>query len=72
MEGNILLPFDAEKLIIIKMDMLDYAVGVILNQLDPKGKLRSVTFYLRKITKSELNYKIYNKKLLAIVTAFKE
>ena len=56
----------------VEMDVLDYVIGVVLNQLNSKGKLRSVVFYLRKMTGLELNYEIYNKELLAIIAAFKE
>ena len=61
MEGNILLPFNMKKPIIVKIDVSDYTVRAILNQLDTKDKLRPVTFYSRKITGAELNYEIYNK-----------
>ena len=51
--------------------MLNQAQESILSQLDKLKNLYLITFYLRKFTESELNYKIYNKKLLAIVKAFK-
>ena len=34
------------------------------------SKRRPIAFYLRKMTKEELNYNVYNKELLAIVAAF--
>ena len=54
------------------MDVLDYIIGVVISQLNSKGWLKPIAFYLRKIINAELNYKIYNKKLLAIIMAFKE
>ena len=54
------------------MDALDYIIGVKISQLDSKGWLRPIAFYLRKITNAKLNYEIYNKELLAIVTVFEE
>ena len=36
------------------------------------GKLYPVAFYSRKFTDAELNYEIYNKKLLIIIAIFKE
>ena len=54
------------------MDILDYTIGIIISQPDSKGWLRFITFYSRKITSTELNYKIYNKELLAIIIVFKK
>ena len=52
--------------------MSDYTIRAIISQLDSKEQLRSITFYLKKITSAELNYKIYNKELLTIVAVFEE
>ena len=54
------------------MDASDYIIGIIISQSDPEGQLRPIAFYSRKMTNIELNYKIYNKELLAIVAVFKE
>jgi hypothetical protein len=42
-----------------------------LTQPGDDGKLRLITFYLRKLIQAELNYDIHDKELLAIVVAFK-
>ena len=57
--------------IVIKIDVLDFILGVYLIQkyLD---KQYLVIYYSYKITPLELNYNIYNKELLGIVTALKE
>ena len=56
----------------MKTDVLDQALKEVLSQSNEFRNLWLVTFYLQKFMKSELNYKIYNKELLAIVKAFKQ
>ena len=53
------------------MDILDFILGVYLTQqyLD---RQHPVIYYSQKITPVELNYNIYNKELLGIVTALKK
>ena len=67
----ILTIFDPVKKIMIKTDASRIALGSILNQLDEKKRLYPIIFYSRKFIVSELNYDIYDKKLLAIVNSFK-
>ena len=57
--------------IVVKIDVLDFILGVYLVQkyLD---RQHLVTYYSRKITPLELNYNIYNKELLGIVAALKK
>ena len=56
---------------VVKTDVLDFILGVYLVQKYPNG-WHLVAYYSRKITPLELNYNIYNKELLGIVTALKE
>ena len=58
-------------LTVIKTDILDFALGAYLVQkyLD---RQHLVIYYSHKITLLELNYNIYNKELLSIITALKE
>ena len=58
-------------LIVIKTDALDFILGIYLVQKYPDGWYL-VIYYSRKITPLELNYDIYNKELLGIVTVLKE
>jgi hypothetical protein len=51
--------------------MSDKAIGTVYNQ-KYKDRLYLVVYFSRKIISAELNYNIYNKKLLAIVKALKE
>ena len=57
--------------IVVETDILDFALGVCLVQKYP-DRWHLVTYYSRKMTLLELNYDIYNKELLGIVTALKE
>ena len=58
-------------LTVIKTDILDFALGAYLVQkyLD---RQYLVIYYSCKMTLLELNYNIYNKELLEIVTVLKE
>ena len=58
-------------LIVVETDVLDFILGVYLVQkyLD---KWHLVTYYSYKMTLPELNYNIYNKGLLGIVTVLKK
>jgi len=55
---------------VFKIDILDYIIDMCISQSDNKERLRFVIFYSRKMIPAKLNYKIYNKKLLVIITAF--
>ena len=58
-------------LIIVKTNVLDFILGVYLIQKYPNG-WHLVIYYNYKMTPPELNYNIYNKELLGIVTVLKE
>ena len=51
------------------MDALDFAIEAYLIQKHNR-KIYVIAYYSKKISPAELNYDIYNKKLLAIVLAF--
>ena len=55
----------------IEIDTNKIALNSILSQPDEEKRLYSVIFYFRKFTAPELNYDIYDKKLLTIVDNFK-
>ena len=57
-------------LTVVEIDVLDFILGVYLVQKYP-DRWHLVVYYSRKITPLELNYNIYNKELLGIVTALK-
>ena len=54
------------------MDFLDFILGAYIVQRYKNGIQHPVAYYSRKLTLLELNYNIYNKELLAIVTVLKE
>ncbi len=56
----------------LEMNILDYTINICISQFNNEERLRSVIFYSRKIIPAELNYKIYDKKLLAIIITFSE
>ena len=58
-------------LIVVKIDVLDFILGVYLVQ-KYLNKWYLVTYYSCKITPLKLNYDIYNKELLGIVAALKK
>ena len=69
--ASILAHFDTERPVLIKTDASDFAIGAVLSQRDHEGRLHPIPFHSRKFQPAEINYKIHNKELLAIVDAFK-
>ncbi len=55
----------------METDSLDYALTAILSIINEENEVHPVTFYSHTFTAMELNYDIYDKKLLAIFEAFK-
>ena len=71
-EELILKIYKLELLIRVKTNLLDFVLGAYI-VLKYKDKIwHSVVYYNRKLILLELNYNIYNKELLAIVTVLKE
>ena len=68
----ILMSFNPEKPITLETDASDGAIGACISQPDDKGRLQPVAFYSRKFSSAEMSYEIHDKKLLAIVNAFKQ
>ena len=55
---------------ILHTDASDFAIGAVLSQDDGNGS-RPIAFTSRKLHKSERNYAVHEKELLAIVDAFR-
>ena len=68
----ILKIYKLELLIRVKMDLLDFILKVYIVQKYEYGIWHPVVYYSRKLILLELNYNIYNKELLAIVTVLKK
>ncbi len=66
----ILIDLDLAKPFIVETYALDFALGAILSQFGIDGLLHPVALYSRKLTSAEINYQVYDKELLAIITAF--
>ena len=64
--------FDSRRLIIMEADASDQVLGSVLSQRSESGNLHLIAFHSHKFMDSELNYKIHDKELLAIVEAFKQ
>ena len=63
----ILMHFNPEQLTILEADTSTHALGAVISQLDPEGKMHPIAFHSRKFNPAELNYDIYDKEMLAIV-----
>ena len=63
----ILMHFDPEQPTILEADASTHALGAVISQLDPEGKMHPIAFHSRKFSPAELNYNIYDKEMLAIV-----
>ena len=57
--------------LIVETDASDYALTAILSIVNEKNEVYPVIFHSYTFTTTELNYNIYNKKLLATFEAFK-
>jgi hypothetical protein len=67
----ILTYFEPHYKCLIEIATLDFALGSILSQTAEDKKLHLNAFHSRKFSPAEINYKIHNKELLAIVDCFK-
>lgn len=56
----------------IETDSSDYARGAVISQNGEDGKLHPIAFQSKSLTPAERNYDIYDKELLAIISAFKD
>jgi hypothetical protein len=70
--GKIIAIFNPKLLIELAINALDYAIGTEVGQIGKDRKYRPISFFLKKFLGAELNYKIYDKELLAIVRAIEE
>ncbi len=64
--------FNPKLLTELVIDALDYTISVEVGQTGRNRKYRPISFFLKKFLRAELNYKIHNKELLAIVRAIEE
>jgi len=57
--------------LVMETDTSDYALAAILSIMTKENEIHPIVFYSRTFSTLELNYDIYDKKLLVIFKAFK-
>ena len=67
----ILQHFNLNWISVIKANSSDYIIKGILSQYNKDGVLYPIVYFLKRLNPAKYNYKIYNKKLLAIIRYFK-
>ncbi len=67
---SILRHFNLKQQVILKIDALNYVKDEILSQYDDERVLHSMIFYSKSMILTEINYHIYDKKLLVIIQCF--
>ncbi len=70
-EVSILRHFDQNKETIFETNSFNYVNNDILSQYDDEETLHLMIYYSKNLSLTECNYKIYDKKLLAIIHVFK-
>lgn len=70
-QAPVLRHFDPDKRCIVEVDSSDWALGGILSQYDDQKILHPVAYFSGPLNAAQINYEIYDKELLAVVTAFK-
>ena len=68
----ILAHFDSDFECVLEADLSDHTQEDVLLQYDKNDVLCSVVFFSWKLNAAELNYKIYDKKLLTIIQYFEQ
>jgi len=69
---HIIAIYNSNKPNIVEPNASNKVISAVLSQPGDNGKLRPIAIFLKKFSPIELNYKIHNKKLLAIIKALKE
>ena len=69
---SILTLFDSDHKTILEADSSEYTTEGVLFQFDNKGVLRPCMYFLKKNSPVECNYKIHDKKLLAVIHCLQE
>ncbi len=67
---SVLRHFNLKRQAILKIDALNYVKDEILSQYDDEKVLHSMIFYSKSMIFAEINYYIYDKKLLVIIRCF--
>ena len=54
----------------LKTDTLNSIIASIYSKKQTDGEWHPITYYLKTIVDAKLNYPIYNKEILAIISSF--
>ncbi len=68
---SILRDFNLKRQANLKINALNYVKDEILSQYNDENVLHSMIFYSKSMISAEINYHIYDKKLLIIIQCFK-
>ena len=63
----VLVVLDLDKIMRIEVDASNYAIGGVLSMKCEDRRWRLVVFLSKSLNKTERNYKIYNKEILAVI-----
>ena len=63
----ILVVLDLNKKMRMEINISDYIIGRVLSVQYTNGKWRLVAYLSKSLSKTEQNYKIYNKEILAVI-----
>jgi len=64
---SVLCHFNLKQQAILKIDALNYVKDEILSQYNDEKVFHSMIFYSKSMILAEINYHIYDKKLLVII-----
>jgi len=70
--ASILAHFNSDLKCVLETDSSDHALESVLLQYDENDVLCSVIYFSQKLNAAELNYEIYDKKLLVIIWCFEQ
>lgn len=70
-DSVLLYHFNPSQKTCLKTDASIYVISRILSQLLDNGNWVPITFYSQKMVPMEINYRIYNQKLLTIMESFR-
>lgn len=62
-----MVQWDCDKKILLDTNASDLTSAGILRQYDNDGIIHPIVFYLKKHSPAEVNYEIYDKRLMAII-----
>ena len=70
--ASILAHYDPKKPIMIETDASKYVTAGIISQTGDDGILRPIAYHSKSMSKSECNYDVHDKELLAIILALED